>query len=59
MKKKSLIEEIKIKNMAIVRRVRDGWIVVSEFTNEPLVNRVFRSKALAEQFAAQYGPGNY
>ena len=45
--------------MAIVRRVKTGWIVVSEFTNDPIVARVFRSKALAEQFAAQFGPGNY
>ena len=59
MKKKSLIEEIKIKNMAIVRRVKAGWIVVSEQTNQPLINRVFKSKDLALQFAAQYGPGNY
>ena len=59
MKKKSLIEEIKIKNMAIGRRVKAGWIVVSEGSNEPLINRVFRSRDLALQFAAQYGPGNY
>lgn len=45
--------------MAIVKRVKTGWIVVSEYTNQPLINRVFRNKALALQFAAQYGPQNY
>lgn len=45
--------------MAIVKRISQGWIVVSEATGIPLVSRVFHSKLAAKDYAAKYSPSMY
>lgn len=45
--------------MAIVKKVKNGWIVVSEGTGIPLVNRVFNSKSAATSYASKLTPGFY
>ncbi len=45
--------------IAIVKKVSQGWLVVSEHTGIPLVDRVFHSRISAKNFAAKYSPGMY
>lgn len=45
--------------MAIVKKIAQGWIVVSENTGIPLVNRIFHSKSAAKSFASRLTPGFY
>ena len=45
--------------MAIVKKISQGWIIVSENTGIPLVNRVFSSKIAATNFAQKFSPGMY
>lgn len=45
--------------MAIVKRIAKGWIVVSEHTGIPLINRVFTSRIAAQSYAAKFSPGMY
>ena len=45
--------------MAIVKKISQGWIVVSEATGIPVVNRIFNSKQAAKNYAASFSPGLY
>lgn len=45
--------------MAIVKKIAQGWIVVSEMTGIPLINRVFNSKIAAKNYAAKFSPSMY
>lgn len=45
--------------MAHIKKVRAGWIVVSDSSNDPVINRVFKSRIDALHFAQQFSPGNY
>lgn len=45
--------------MAIVKKISQGWIIVSEHTGIPLMNRIFKSRMAAENFAQKFSPGMY
>lgn len=45
--------------MAIVKRVNNGWIVVSANTGIPIIDRVFNSRIAARNYAARSSPRNY
>lgn len=45
--------------MAIVKKIRQGYIIVSENTGIPMVNRVFTSRLAAKNYAAKFSPGLY
>lgn len=45
--------------MAIVKKISQGWIIVSENTGIPLVNRVFSSRMAAQNYAAKFSPTMY
>jgi len=45
--------------MAIVKKISQGWIIVSENTGIPIMNRVFASRNTAQTFAQKFSPGMY
>lgn len=45
--------------MALVKKVSQGWIIVSDNTGIPLINRIFSSKMAAQNFAQKFSPGMY
>jgi hypothetical protein len=45
--------------MAIVKKVAQGWIIVSENSGIPLVNRVFHSRSAAQNYASKFSPNMY
>jgi len=45
--------------MAIVKKVNSGWIIVSESTGLPLLNRIFNSRGAAKSYASKISPGFY
>jgi hypothetical protein len=45
--------------MAIVKKISQGWIIVSEHTGIPIVSRVFASRSAARTFAQKFSPGMY
>lgn len=45
--------------MALVKKTPQGFIIVSEATGIPLINRVFKSRMAAQNFASKFSPGMY
>lgn len=45
--------------MAIVKKIPSGWMVVSERTGLPLIQRIFNSKGAAKAAASRISPGFY
>ena len=45
--------------MAIVKKISQGWIIVSEATGIPLLNRIFHSRSAAQNYASKFSPGMY
>lgn len=45
--------------MAIVKKISQGWIIVSENTGIPMMNRVFSSKSAAQYFASKLSSSLY
>lgn len=45
--------------MAIVKKIAQGWIVVSEITGIPVINRVFYSRTAAKNHASKFSPNMY
>lgn len=41
--------------MPVVKKLKNGWVVISEFTGQPMIEKLFKERRQAQQAARELG----